>query len=293
MMLITPLYAQQVELRFQPEIDEKASRLGHLLVIRWSKAPPTNWENTPLDSHPAPGEIITKTKIVDWMTQKLGPFDSTWIGKTKIRVKQSSISSGKSLREKAKTELIKRLKTRYLRVKVTPLSHIKDSQYALDKMKTRIDLSFPVSKRVCVWLSHGDKQRIAVWFKVEAYTNVLVAKHRIRSNTPLKNNMFITKIRNIAGLNSPPVMILTQDNWLKSSMERYAILLNSQLKHPPLILQGQHVKLTIQHHGITIAMDTIALKEGYAGDVITVKNIANQKTFSAKITGLQQAEIIL
>jgi len=276
----------QLTLRFQPEINEKATRLGDILIVE------KKWSNIPLDSHPTPGEVITKTKIIDWMTQRLGHFNATWQGKTQIKVKPSSQSSGKLLVEKAKAALIKKLGTRYQRVEATPLSHLKNSEYAPDDFSTKIHITHPTSKRVCVWLVH-DKTRIAVWFKVRAYTNVLIANQHIHYNTPLQNNEFSMKERNIAGLNSPPVLTLPKPMWLKSSMERNTILLKSQLKEPPLVAHGQHINVATHNHSITIVMDAIALADGYLGESITVKNPLNQKTFVAKINGVQRAEIIL
>ena len=164
------------------------------------------------------------------------------------------------------------------------------NSYALDDIKIRVNLPFPTPKRVCVWLSQGEKARIAVWFKVEAYANVLVAKHDIHYNTPLINSLFTTKNRNIAGLKAPPALTIPAKVWLKSSMEYNNILLKNQLKAPPLILNSQHVKLETHNHGITIVMDTIALANGYLGDIIQVKNSVTQKAFAARITGAQQAD---
>ena len=283
-LLLNNLCYAQVILRFQPKINEKATRLGDVLVIE------KKWTNIPLDSHPTPGEIITKTKIIDWMTERVGPFKAEWHGKTQIKVKQSSQSSGKLLVEKAKAALIQKLEARYLRVEVTPLSHLQNSEYAPNEFKTKIHLTFPTSKRVCVWLVH-DKTRIAVWFKVRAYSNVLIANHRIHYNTPLEPSTFSMKERNIAGLNSPPAVTLPQPIWLKSSIERNSILLKSQLKTPPLVVNGQRIKVATHNHSITIVMDAIALADGYFGETITVKNPLNHQTFVARINGFQQAEI--
>ena len=290
-LLLNNLCYAQVVLRFQPEINEKATRLGDILIIKKHDTPRINWADIPLDSHPTPGEMITKAKILEWMTQRLGHLESTWQGKTQIRVKQSSQSSSILLIEKAKTALIEKLRTQYLHVDVTPLTNVKNSAYTLDDLNATIELPFPTSKRVCVWLSHGNKTRIAIWFKVNAYTKVLVANHDIHYNTPLENSSFSTKKRNIAGLNAPPIITLPEHMWLKSSIQRDDILLESQLKESPLIIHGQHIKIATHNHSITIMMDAIALADGYLGETITVKNPLNQKTFMARISGFQKAEM--
>lgn len=287
MLLINSVCHAQVELRFRPEISDKAAMLGDVLIITGE-----NWTKLPLESHPTSGETITKTKIIDWMTQRLGHFDYAWQGKTQIQVKQSTHTSGKLLVEKAKAALIEQLKTQYLRVVVTPLSQLKDSEYLPDDFTVDVDVNFPTSKRVCVWLTH-EKSKIAVWFKINAWANVLVTNRDMHYNTPIQTDAFSMKERNIAGLNAAPVQTLPQQAWLKSSIERGDILLENQIKQPPLVVHGQHVKVTTHNHSITIVIDAIALADGYLGEDITVKNSLNHKTFVARISGFQQAEITL
>ncbi len=289
LLLTTASHAQTI-LRFKPEINAEASRLGDILIIKEDKH---HWSDLSLDSHPTPGFCITKATLLDWMTQRLGHFNATWLGKSEIMVMQSTQSSGALLLEKAQTALVEKLKTHYLRVVVTPLSHIKDSAYALDEFKTDVQLTFPTAKRVCVWLTPANSVRLAVWFNVKAYAKVLVANRDMRYDTLIKNDDFSLKERDIAGLNALPARVLPQSVWLKTSITRNRILLTSQLKEPPLVIHGQHLNVISHNHGITIAMDAIALADGYASEIITVKNPLNQKTFIAKISGIQQAELTL
>ena len=284
-------YAQPMHkavLRFKPEINNKASRLGDVLLIENDRL---HWSNLPLESHPSSDEIITKAKILAWMTQQLGPFDSSWLGKTEIQVKPFNQASGPLLVEKAKAALIDQLGTHYLRVELTPLSHPKNSPYTVDDLKVDVALSFPIQKRVCVWLVHENKTRIAIWFKVNAYANVLVANRDMHQNTLIQSDAFSLKERNIAGLNAAPALIIPEQAWLKSSIKNGSILLASQIKKPPLVVHGQHIKIATHNHHITIVMDAIALEDGYLGDVIRVKHPLNQQTFIARISGFQQAEM--
>lgn len=282
-------HAQPV-LRFQSEITDKASRLGDLLIIEQDEY---HWSDLSLDSHPISGNTITKTAILDWMMQRLGHFDSTWLGKTEALIKKSTQSSEKMLVETARAALIEKLKTRYSRVDVTPLSHPKDRNYALDTFNIDVHLTYPTTKRVCVWLTHGERTRIPVWFNVKAYARVFVANRNLRYNTAIQDHAFSLKERNIAGLNAAPVKSLSQPAWLKTSLPRHSVLLKTQLKEAPMVVKGQRINVTTHNHGITIAMDAIAMANGYSGDSITVKNSLNQKTFVAKISGFQQAEMTL
>ncbi|HBI21208.1 MAG TPA: flagella basal body P-ring formation protein FlgA [Legionella sp.] len=285
-----PSAAADTVLRFQPNITPKATLLGDLLVIQKDVH---HWSQLPLDSHPNPGETITHDKIMAWMTTRLGPLKTTWVGKTHIVVTQSVQTTGSELITKAKAALIHQLAPQYTRVEVTALTHLKDSEYALDDFKTEVTQAFPTSKRVCVWLVHKNHQapRLAVWFNVRAHAPVWVATHDVRSNTLLTQDMFQEKEQNIAGLNAPPAQSIPEHHWLKSSLARHAVLLENQLKAAPLITHGQRLKVFAHHHSITVVMEAIALSDGYLGDTITVKNPLNQKTFAATIQGFQHAEI--
>ena len=294
MLLIYNVCYAQLTLRFQTNIDETATRLGDVLKINSDSEAFIKLREMPLASHPIPGERITKASILHWLFDRLGNFEYTWQGKTQIQVQSSHLSSGTLLIDKAKTALINTLAPQYLRLKVTPLSQPKDSIYHLDDIRVKtLKIPFPTSKRVCVWLaSNNDHTTIPIWFKINAYANVLVANHDIRYNTPLKNNLFSTKTRNVAGLSSAPVQTIPQHTWLKSSIKRNTLLVENQLKPAPLIRRNQHINLINHRHAITIIMDVVALADGYLGDTITVKNLRNHKIFQARISGLQQAEVV-
>ncbi len=287
MVLLHTMCHAQPMLRFQPHIDANATLLGDVLQIENDTQ---HWAALPLQSHPTAGETITKEKIIGWMTQRLGQITWNWQGKTQISVKQLRQSSGNNLLDKAKTALINQLESKYTRVEITPLSHPKDSEYALDDFNAETTIAYPTAKRVCVWLTH-DKQRIAVWFKVSAYAQVLVANQDVHYHTLIQDNAFSWQERNIAGLNNQPVQSLPKQAWLISSIQHGHILLASQLKEPPLVMQGQQVKVNVHNQNITVVMDAVALGDGYLGHAVTVKNPLNQKTFVALVSGLRQAEI--
>ena len=280
----------QVTLRFQPQIDIKATTLGDVLSIQNDTH---HWSALPLQSHPTEGEIISKEKIIAWMRQRVSEFNWQWQGKTRIQVNQLNQSSGDSLLEKAKTALIIQLGSKYSRVELKPLSHPKNSAYSIDSFETDANISYPTAKRVCVWLRH-DKQRIAVWFHVSAYAQVLVANRDVTFHTLIQDNVFSWRERNIAGLTDKPAQSIPKHVWLKSPIAKGKILLAGQLRELPLVIQGQSVKVDIHNHShsIAVVMDAIALGDGYLGQKITVKNPRNQKTFIAIVSGFQQAEIL-
>ncbi len=279
----------ETTLRFQSVIHDNARTLGELVLIENDE---DHWSSLPLQSHPAPDEVITKARILNWMTQRLGPLKISWQGKTNIKVERSIQTSGQALINKAKTALLAQLQPHYTHVKLEALSHLHDSEYILDDFKTASTLHYPTAKRVCIWLIHKQQPHtcIAVWFKVRAYANVWVANHHLNKNTLLTNEAFTLKERDIAGLINEPAQSIPKPVMLTTSMTRNSILIENAFKAPPLVMQGQSVKVTLHHHHITLVIDAIALSEGALGQTITVKNPLTQKTFAARISGFQQAE---
>lgn len=275
-------------LRFKAQITTGAHRLGDLLLIKEDKE---KWSDLPLSSHPTSGEWVTKDKILDWMSQRLGKFTASWQGKTRVRVSHSTLTSGQALQDKAKARIISKLHSQYQRLEIEPLSKVKSSTIPLDNFTAKTSLSFPVAKRVCVWLNNG-KQHIPIWFRVRAYAHVWVANDNMSYNTPIIKTAFSWKERNIAGLISPPAQWLPDNAWLKSTIEADKILLSNQIREAPVIIHGQTIKVYFQSNKIRLVMDAIALADGNMGQMIRVKNIRNQKSFDAKVIGIQQAEVL-
>ena len=270
-------------IRFKPHVYTTANHLGDLLQIADSA-------EISLQSHPTAGEWITKEKIMAWMPSVLS--QCRWQGKTRIQVEQVTQSSGERLLEKATTALRNQLLSKYTRVDIKPLSTLKDSEYNIETFEIKMHITYPVAKRVCVWVIH-DHKRVPVWFRVRAYARVLVASHNMNYHTLITSEAFSSQVRNIAGLRDKPAQMIPTRNWLTSSIKRNHILAANELSELPLVLQGQDVKVRVQNHGIAIAMNAIAMGDGYLGQSITVKNPLNQKTFVVVIRGPQEAEVTL
>lgn len=282
----------QTTLRFQSVVHEHARTLGEIVRIDNDMH---HWSALSLQSHPHAGDIITQQRILSWMHQRLGSVAISWKGKTQIKVQRVIQTSGQLIVKHAQSVLIARLQPRYTRIHVQPLSHLRDSEYALDDFKASVTLHYPSAKRVCVWLVHHTQPRIRipVWFKVQAYAKVWMSTRHLNQNTPLMTDAFTLQERDIAGLNEDPVQTMPSAVMLSAALPRDHILLERALKAPPLITHGEHVKVTHHHPHITLAIDAIALSDGGLGQTISVKNPLTQQTFAVRIIGLHQAETLL
>ena len=288
LILLNNLCYAKIVMRFQPIIDVTASQLGDLIIIKNDEH---HWSKLSLQSHPIPGEIITKDTIIRWITAQKGNVSVIWQGKKSTVVHALKSTSASALLEKARTALSHQLRSQYSQIEITPSSLVKNSHYSLDSFRVDVTTPYPVPKRLCVWLIN-DKQRIAIWFKIKAYAPVLVANRDVGYDKPIQKTAFSIKTRNIAGLKASPVQSFPDNFWLKSSIKQGQILLTKQLKKTPLIIHGQFIKVSVQKNRLTVAMTALAITDGYLGETITVKNTVTQQSFNAIVRGAKHAEIL-
>ncbi len=289
-MLSLPLALQahaQAVLRFQEHISAHPKYLGDIISISKQHQ---GLMKLPLDSSPTTGELISKEQVIQWINHKAGTIDYQWRGKKSTRVQQQIQSTGKELLNKAQTALEQRLKSQYDVIKLTAKNTIKDSEYPLSEFQVELPDSHPPAKQICVWLKHG-KRSIPVWFAVRAYKSVLVAARPIKNRSTLKPSDVILIKRNIAGLHENPLSKLPQSGWLKKSINKGHILMQSDVVNMPQILRGHNIQVQVKTHGISILSDAIAQHDGYTGQVIRLKNPASNKYFVAKVTAPGKAEV--
>lgn len=288
--LFTVCHAQTT-LRFQSKIHENAKTLGDIVQIDDDRH---HWSRLSLQSHPMPGERVTKEKVIDWMKPHIGETPINWQGKTSIVVTATTQTPAAMLINKAKMTVLSRLQSQYTKIQLDAISQVPDSAYAINDFKVIFKSQFPIAKRLCVWLVHQTppQQRIPVWFKVHAYQDVWVTQHPLTSNHLVTQQDFTKTTRDIAGLKTRPATAVAEKMRLTSSLPQGHILLDNQLKSPPLVMAGEHVNIMHRAHQITLTLDAIAMNEGYLGQHITVKNPATQKTFVVRISGAHQAETL-
>ncbi|RUR18225.1 flagellar basal body P-ring formation protein FlgA [Legionella sp. km535] len=285
-VLMVPAHAKTL-IRFQKQITTHACYLGDLIDVSSDRS---ELMKLPLDSHPKPGETISRKQIVDWVIQKTGPLDYQWKGKSTTQVQQVVRTTGNELRRKAQTELEHQLSKRYDTITLNPKGLVKDSEFPLSEFHVELPESYPPAKQIAVRLIHG-KYSIPVWFKISAYQSVLVAKHPLTNRTQLHQTDFILKKRDIAGLKNKPLTKLPQAIWLKKSINKNQILTFSDVAPTPQIIKGQWVQVTVFNRGISLLSKAIAEQDGYTGQLIRMKNPQSNKYFVARVTSSHQAEI--
>ena len=200
-------------------------------------------------------------------------------------------SSSSQLIELAQQALSKQLQSDYHRIVLQPISKPLPMPASRKKLTINTHPIYPVSKRIGVWITQGKTRRV-VWFQVQAFKQVFVAKHAMAYNTLIHQNDLKSVERDIAGLNRNPLVKLPKHAWLSAHLLANQILLDNQIKIAPLVQQGQNVRVSAHSGQIRIVMDAIALNNGYLGDTIAVKNPLNHQTFRARVIAANQAEVI-
>ena len=287
LLSVFPLQAETV-LRFRTPITPEAKKLGDLLLITPDKH---QWGKIMLDSKPRSGTKLNKQQVLTWLQRKVGDFSYQWKGKNSTTIRETACSKAKDLLITAQNALATQLKKQtYSQVKLSSTTKLKDSSIALANFKIQLPKGYPVAKRVCVRL-HYQNRSIPIWFAVKAYQSVLVAKHAMRRHTLLRPADVVLKRRNIAGLNSAPLMQFPATAWLNKSISKQQILTQDLLGNPPEVMQGQKTKVLVQQHGIAITIEAIAQSNGIQGQSIRMKNPRTNKYFFAVVTGKNIAEI--
>ncbi|MFJ1268006.1 flagellar basal body P-ring formation chaperone FlgA [Legionella lytica] len=287
LLSVFPIQAETV-LRFRTPITPEAKKLGDLLLITPDKH---QWGKIMLDSKPMSGTKINQQQVLTWLQHKVGNFSYQWKGKNSATIRETTHTKANDLLSTAQTALAKQLKKQaYSQVELSSKTVVKDSGIALANFKIQLPKGYPVARRVCVRLRYQNRA-IPIWFAVKAYQSVLVAKHRIKHHTLLRPSDVILKKRNIAGLNSAPLMQFPTTAWLNKSINKQQILTQDLFGNQPEILQGQKAKVLVQQQGIAITIEAIAQSNGTQGQSIRMKNPRTNKYFFAVVTGKNSAEV--
>lgn len=290
MLLISNcLNAAQTAIGFHAHIDEKAARLGDIVFL----TPDTeHWAQYALPGHPRSDTWLTKEGILSWMHTQGMDCDCLWQGVHRAKVAASTTTKGQALIDKAQQALEQKLSPDYLRVAIEPVSKVLDSAYALDAYTPELSVSYPVKKRVCVWLKHPHKD-IPIWFRVSAYAKVLVAEHALKAHAAIPADAVHLKVRNIAGLRGIPLSSIPDAAWTSTPVSEHSVLVRHQLKPEPLVKKGQLIQVECAQNTIHLTLDAMAQEDGALHQRIVVKNPKNQHTLMATVTGADRAEVSL
>lgn len=111
-------------------------------------------------------------------------------------------------------------------------------------------------------------------------TNISAHQLRLRKvNISTLNGSYFSDISEVVGMQS------------KRSLRADAILLASQLTPPLLIKRGDAVTLSARSGALVVKIGAIALRDGHAGEQITVRNKQSKRVVDARVTGPGQVSV--
>jgi flagella basal body P-ring formation protein FlgA len=145
------------------------------------------------------------------------------------------------------------------------------------------------SRRMCVWvdvLANDTVFRaIPVWFKVEAYRRVMVAKAVIAAGTAYDAGLFAPELRDAAALPGPALALEDDSRQLrlKRAFRPGDVALRSDLEPIPFVARNQDLTVKIVTGAILIEAPGVALSDGRLGSVIRVQNPSSKEIYRARV----------
>lgn len=145
------------------------------------------------------------------------------------------------------------------------------------------------SRRMCVWVdvlaNDAVFRTIPVWFKVQAYRRVLVAKAASPAGAAYESAFFAAELRDTTVLPGPA--LAPEDDpramRLRRGLAPGDVVLRSDLEPIPFVVRNQDLTVKILTGVILIEAPGVALSDGRLGSVIRVQNPSSREIYRARI----------
>lgn len=165
------------------------------------------------------------------------------------------------------------------------------------KVKPRVAENVALNKRLCAWLDVAvdgkHYQTIPVWFSVKAYKPVLVAKRPMTLHQRLRQDDFIVKVQDIAGIEGTFSEVTRQiaSSWLKRPLRKGEVLATADLEEMPLVRRGENVNVTLVDGPVEIETEGVAQVHGRLGETVRVQNLKTNGIYAARVTGMSSVTV--
>lgn len=177
------------------------------------------------------------------------------------------------------------------RVEVAAVGHPRAIGPALAaaRVTPRLARGDVLTKRMCVWLDFGVDGRtvksIPVWFSVAAYRQVLVARRALRPNELAGAVDFILSEMDVTAIGKPALSSVAE---VTAKLARHYIPANTPVSAedfmaPPPVMRHQEVNVQIMSGPIVIETKGVSQEDGWIGQVIKVRNPANDAAYPARV----------
>lgn len=136
---------------------------------------------------------------------------------------------------------------------------------------------FPL--KVVLQEGSGAVRSIATSIHVRFYKDVLVAKERVKSRTPIQPSDFEIERMEISKIVGTPVEEFEELGGMRSSktITRGKILTHEMMEEIPVIHRGERVRIVYKTGTLTVESYGIARRDAVEGETVEVKNTASGK----------------
>jgi flagella basal body P-ring formation protein FlgA len=222
--------------------------------------------------------------------ETLGHISWSGPGRVNIRVAGMQVS-GAEIDTSARVWLEESLRRHHEKTKVEVVSPAQPLAVpeGVASLRSRACGRETPARRMCVSVevlaNDSIFRTIPVWFKVEAYRRVLVAKVAHPAGAAYEAGFFAAELRDITALPGPALAPEDEARSmrLKRSLAPGEVALRSDLEPIPFVVRNQDLTVKILAGAILIEAPGVALSDGRLGSVIRVQNPSSKEIYRARI----------
>lgn len=223
-----------------------------------------------------------------------------WRGAESVRIHaEAEMMPGERLVAEAVRYLQENFGARYARLEVVPVSQVADIPVSTGRNALRVRplQARMLPGRVAVWIDvlAGDavQRSVVVPLQVEAWQEVLVARHPVAEGSAVGEADFEASLQRVDGLADEPAAgdALRRGGMLRHRVAAGQVLLRRDLAPAGAVLRGQRVRLLAGGPGLTVEVAAVAEADGLEGQAIAVRPVNGGGTVMARITGPGEVRI--
>jgi flagella basal body P-ring formation protein FlgA len=216
----------------------------------------------------------------------------SWSGPERVELRVAGIQvSGAEIDSSARAWLEDSLRRHHEKAKVEVVSPAQPVVVpeGVASLRSRACGRDAPSRRMCVSVevlaNDVAFRTIPVWFKVEAYRRVLVAKVAHPAGAAYEAGLFAAELRDVTALPGPALAPEDEARAmrLKRSLAPGEVALRSDLEPIPFVVRNQDLTVKILAGAIVIEAPGVALSDGRLGSVIRVQSPSSKEIYRARI----------
>jgi flagella basal body P-ring formation protein FlgA len=297
-LLLNPLLAAaQISVHFKANATVAGPRivLADIAVIKPAGAETTEIGQLPVASAPAPGkskELYTVT-VINSLRNRPEVADVDWQGSQTIVVeRKSNILRQEQLQEiitvflKENTVKLPQTEVRFTSIRAPEALTLPAGKLSWKVTPSRPGIMGSNSFSIALFVDGKPAGTCVVRGRLEAVAEVVTAAATLHKGDLITDSNIVLQRQDIGGTDNP---IMAKEEILGKQVARTVnagvILKREHIVLPPVIKEGEMVKILAQKGALHIATSGIAKSDGRLGETIPVKNISSNKIIHCRVDG--------